>query len=84
VAFGDEDGAVDWHQGQELYATMRRMGKNMILLVYPGENHGLARRPNQIDYARRVRHFFDVYLKGVKAEPWVTEGVPHLRRNDGR
>ncbi len=79
-AFGDQDGAVDWHQGQYLYNTLRRMGKNAVMLVYAGENHGLARRPNQLDYAHKVRHYLDVYLKGAKPEPWVTEDVPYLKQ----
>ncbi|MFY9233476.1 MAG: prolyl oligopeptidase family serine peptidase [Fimbriimonadaceae bacterium] len=83
VAFGDKDGAVDWHQGLYLFNTLRRMGKEIIMLVYEGENHGLARRPNQLDYAKRVRHFFDVKLKGAKPEPWISEGVPFLKRGEG-
>ncbi len=83
IAFGDADGAVDWHQGQYLYNTMRRMGKSIIMLVYPGENHGLAKRPNQLDYAKRVRHFFDVHLQGAKPEPWVTQGVPFVKKGEG-
>lgn len=83
MAFGDQDGAVDWHQGQYLFNTLRRMGKQCVMLVYAGENHGLALRPNQLDYAKRLRHWLDVYLKGDKAEPWVTEGVPFLKQVGG-
>lgn len=81
VAFGTQDGAVDWHQGIYLYNTMRRMGKDLIMLVYEGENHGLARRPNQQDYADRVRHYLDVHLKFAKPQPWVTDGVPFLKKD---
>ena len=81
-AFGDQDGAVDYHQGQYFYNTLRRMGKNAVMLLYAGENHGLARRPNQLDYAHRLRHYFDVYLKGVKPEPWVNQDVPLLKQID--
>lgn len=81
VEEGDNDGAVDWHQSQELYTTMRRMGKQMVLLVYPGENHGLAKKGNQKDYGQRLRHWFDVYLKGEKPEPWVTQGVPYSQKD---
>jgi dipeptidyl aminopeptidase/acylaminoacyl peptidase len=80
--FGDSDGAVDYHQGQYLYNTLRRMGKNAVMLLYAGENHGLAKRANQLDYAHKVRHYLDVYLKGVKPEPWVTEDVPLLKQLD--
>lgn len=79
VEVGTADGAVDWHQGQYLYNTLRRMGKNMVMLVYEGENHGLAQPANMKDYAMRARHFFDVYLKGEKPEKWVNEGVPFIR-----
>lgn len=77
---GDQDGAVPWQQSQYLYQTLRRQGKNCVFLVYPGENHGLSRRPNQLDYAHRLRHFLDVYLRGAKPEPWVTEGVPYIKQ----
>ena len=83
MAFGDADGAVDWHQGQYLYNTLRRMGKQCVMLVYAGENHGLAIRANQLDYARRLRQWLDVYLKGAKPEPWVTEGVPYTKQAGG-
>jgi len=82
IAAGDADGAVDWHQAQYLYQTLRRMGKNAVLLVYAGENHNFTRRPDQLDYSRRLRHFLDVYLKGAKPEPWVTDGVPFLKKDD--
>jgi len=79
VEVGTVDGAVDWHQGQYLYNTLRRMGKNMVMLVYANENHGLAVPANQKDYAMRARHFFDVYLKGATPQKWVNEGVPFIR-----
>lgn len=80
LATGDADGAVDWHQSLMYYSTLRRMGKNAVLLVYPGENHGLAKKANQKDYARRVAHFLDVHLKGAEPEPWVTQGVPYIQK----
>jgi dipeptidyl aminopeptidase/acylaminoacyl peptidase len=77
VAFGDRDGAVDWQQGIVMYNAARRAGKDFVLLVYPGENHSLARRPNQIDYHRRALEWFGHYLKGEPAPEWMTEGVRH-------
>jgi dipeptidyl aminopeptidase/acylaminoacyl peptidase len=75
VAFGDKDGAVDWHQGIEMYSTMRRMEKPFIMLVYADENHSLAKKENQIDYQKRQKEFFDHYLLGKPAQSWITEGV---------
>jgi dipeptidyl aminopeptidase/acylaminoacyl peptidase len=84
VAFGDKDGAVDWHQGIEMYNLARRAGKQFVLLVYPGENHGLAKKPNQIDYQRRALEWFGHYLHGETAPDWITRGVPHLEAEKAR
>ncbi len=80
VAFGDQDGAVDWHQGIELYSTMRRMEKQMVMLVYAGENHGLRKEENMKDYTERIVQWFDHFLLGKDAARWITEGVPYLEK----
>jgi dipeptidyl aminopeptidase/acylaminoacyl peptidase len=80
VTFGDQDGAVDWHQGIEMYITMRRMEKPIIMLVYEGENHSLAKKENQIDYARKVNEFFNHHLLGLDAPDWIEQGVTFLDR----
>lgn len=82
VAFGDEDGAVDWHQGIEMYNAARLASKQFVMLVYEGENHGLRKKPNQVDYHWRVREWFDHYVKGKKAPKWITEGTSYLERED--
>jgi dipeptidyl aminopeptidase/acylaminoacyl peptidase len=84
MAFGTEDGAVEFNQGVEFYNAARRAEKDMVLLVYEGENHGLARKPNQLDYHRRIREWFDHYLKGEPAPQWIKEGVPWLQQEEER
>lgn len=79
MAAGDADGAVDWHQSLYLYNTLRRLGKPAVFLLYPGENHGLERKAVRRDYSARVRHYLEVYLKGVKPEAWISDGVPLLK-----
>ena len=80
VAFGNSDGAVDWHQGIEMYITMRRMGKPFIMLEYDGENHRLAEKENQIDYTKKVHEFFNYYLLGKEATGWLTKGKTYLEK----
>jgi len=80
VAFGDEDGAVDWHQGVEFFNAARLAQKPVVMLVYPGENHGLRKKPNQVDYHHRVLDWFDHYLKGDPAPGWVTGGQSWIER----
>jgi len=50
------------------------------MLIYPGENHSLAEKANQIDYHRRILAWFDHYLKGEEAQPWILKGVSVLDR----
>ncbi len=80
VEFGTEDGAVDFNQGVELYNTMRRMQKPFVMLVYEGENHGLGREENQIDYATRAFEWHEHFLLGEEAADWIDEGLPYLQR----
>nr|MBA2301704.1 S9 family peptidase [Acidobacteriota bacterium] len=79
ILHNDKDGAVDFTQGVEYYNTLRRMGKPVIMLEYVGENHGLARRPNQRDYTVRMKEYFDHYLKGEPAPEWMLKGVSRLK-----
>ena len=80
VAFGDNDGTVHWHQGVELYNIARRAKKDVVMLVYGAEDHSNRRKPNQLDYQRRIVQWFGHYLKGEPAEPWMTSGVSYLDR----
>ena len=72
----DEDGAVPWYQGIELFVALRRLDKPVWMLNYNGEAHGLRQRHNQKDWAIRMQQFFDHYLKGAPAPVWMEEGVP--------
>jgi dipeptidyl aminopeptidase/acylaminoacyl peptidase len=78
IEVGDADGTVFWHQGVELYNVARRARKNVVLLVYANEDHGLRQKPDQIDYHRRIMEWFGHYLKGDAAAPWITNGVAYL------
>lgn len=77
---GDNDGTVPWRQGIELYNVARRAGRNLVMLAYMGEDHGLRQKSNQIDYQRRILAWFGHYLKGEAAEPWITNGQSYLDR----
>ena len=82
ILHNDQDGAVDFTQGIEYFNTLRRMDKPVILLEYPGENHGLARPANQQDYTVRMKEWFDHYLKDAPAPDWMKEGIPRLKMEE--
>jgi dipeptidyl aminopeptidase/acylaminoacyl peptidase len=78
IQFGDEDGAVPWYQGIELYLAMRRLQKDCVFLQYRGEPHHLRKYPNKLDYSIKMKEFFDHYLRGFPAPDWIKKGVPYL------
>ena len=82
ILHNDLDGAVDFTQGIEYFNTLRRLQKPVVLLEYPGENHGLARPANQQDYTVRMKEFFDHHLKGADAPDWLEYGVPRLKMQE--
>lgn len=80
VEIGSEDPTVDMRQGVEFYNYARRAGKNVVMLLYPGEGHSLAKKENAIDYERRILQWFAYYLKGEPAAKWITDGQTWVDR----
>lgn len=78
----DQDGAVPFNQGLEYYNVLRRMGKEVAMLQYVGENHGVAKPANQKDYTIRMREFFDHHLMGAPKPDWLKEGIPRLKMEE--
>jgi dipeptidyl aminopeptidase/acylaminoacyl peptidase len=82
ILHNDNDDAVPWYQGIELYLALRRTGKEAYLFNYNGEFHGLRRRHNQKDFAVRMQQFFDHFLKGAAKPEWMEKGIPYLERDE--
>jgi dienelactone hydrolase len=80
IEVGDSDGTVFFHQGVELYNIARRAKKDVVLIEYAGEDHGLRKKPNQIDYQHRIFAWFGHYLKDEPAAPWISNGESYLER----
>jgi dipeptidyl aminopeptidase/acylaminoacyl peptidase len=80
IMHNDQDGAVPWYQGVELYTGLRRLGKPVWLLNYNGDDHNLMRNANRIDLSIRMRQFFDYYLLGAPMPLWLKEGIPAVEK----
>lgn len=79
ILHNDKDGAVDFSQGIEYFNQLRRLQKQVVMLQYKGENHGLRVPANMKDYTIRMKEFLDHHLMGKPAPKWWIEGVPHLK-----
>ncbi len=80
IMHNDEDGAVPWYQGIEMFTALRRLEKPVWMLNYNGDAHNLVKRENRKDIQRRQQQFFDHFLKGEPAAPWIEHGVPAVRK----
>lgn len=80
IMHNDQDGAVPWYQGIEMFMALRRLGKPVWMLQYNGEAHNLRERKNRKDITIRLQQFFDHYLKGDPMPEWMKNGIPVVRK----
>ncbi|AUP78718.1 alpha/beta hydrolase family protein [Flavivirga eckloniae] len=60
---GKKDSTVDYRQSLEMYFGLRRLNKTCELLLYQNDEHNLMKAENQLDLTRRIKMWFDKYLK---------------------
>lgn len=80
IMHNDEDGAVPWYQGIEMFMALRRLEKPVWMLQYNGEAHNIRARKNRKDITKRLQQFFDHYLKGDPMPRWMRDGIPAIRK----
>lgn len=80
IMHNDQDGAVPWYQGIEMFMALRRLQKPVWMLQYNGEAHNIRARKNRKDITIRLQQFFDHYLKGDPMPKWMKDGIPAVRK----
>ncbi len=80
IMHNDNDGAVPWYQGIEMFMGLRRLGKPAWLLEYNNEEHNLNERRNSKDLSIRLQQFFDHFLKGAPEPAWMRYGIPTSKK----
>jgi len=60
---GENDLRCPIGQSEEFYAALRRLGKPVVMIRYPGEYHGLRRPIHRVDRYERLLAWFDYYRK---------------------
>jgi len=77
---GTHDPTVAIMENLEFYNALRFNGKNVILLAYTGEGHGLRKLGNRRDLTIRFLQFFDHHLLDKQAPDWMIRGVPFIEK----
>jgi dipeptidyl aminopeptidase/acylaminoacyl peptidase len=74
ILHGNVDEAVPFAQGVELYLAFRRLSKNCVMVEYKNEPHHPRKYENKLDWAVKMKEWFDHYVLGKPAAKWITEG----------
>lgn len=72
---GEKDNQVNYNQSLAYYLALRRMKKDLILLVYPEETHVISQPYFQKDLTNRIQEWFDYYLKNNEPKDWIKKGI---------
>ena len=71
----DQDEAVSFYDGRNLFLALRRLQRPVWMLNYMGQGHFLTSRPAEVDWTIRLQQFFDHYLKDIPMPRWMKEGI---------
>ena len=77
---GEDDATVRWMHSVEFYNGLRWFGKDVTLLSYPGEGHGLRQYENQKDFQIRTRQFINHHLRGAPTPAWMESGRTFIQK----
>jgi dipeptidyl aminopeptidase/acylaminoacyl peptidase len=80
IMHNDQDDAVPWYQGIELFVGLRRLQKEVYMINYNNDVHNPASRANQKDMAQKMQEFFDAKLKGAEPPEWMKVGIPATKK----
>jgi acetyl esterase/lipase len=80
ILHNDNDDAVPYTQGLEMFTALKRLGKKVWLINYNGEPHGVLQRKNRKDLSARFDQFFGWLLKNEQPAKWLSDGVPALKK----
>ena len=76
ILHNDQDAAVPWYQGIEMFMGLRRLNQPVWMLNYNGEPHWPTKWENIRDYNIRMQQYLDHYLMEQPMPVWMKEGVP--------
>ncbi|TKJ28580.1 peptidase S9 [bacterium (candidate division B38) B3_B38] len=60
---GQNDYRCPLPQSEQMYLSLKKLGLETELVIYPGESHGVRRPDHQLDRLNRIVKWFNKYLK---------------------
>jgi len=71
IMHGKKDHIVSISQSTEIFAALRRLGKQTWLLQYDDESHTIENQNKQLDFNEKQQQFFNYFLKDTPIPDWM-------------
>lgn len=68
---GNKDYVVNWQQSLLMFNALKKLNKEVTLLIYENEDHYIHKEKNQKDVSLKVKQWFDYYLKDKEKPKWL-------------
>jgi len=68
---GKDDNQVHWRNSQGWYLLLKRLNKEVNLLMYPNTGHVMMNEEDINDVATKAKSWFDYYLKDIEKPKWL-------------
>lgn len=72
---GKKDYVVNWTQSVTMFLALKRLKKDVNMVLYPDEGHVLMKKKNIIDSSEKIKSWFDYNLKNKDRPNWLREGL---------
>lgn len=76
IVTGGKDYQVNYQQSYMMFLALKRLNKEVNLLLYPSEAHTMETPGTRIDYNEKIKEWFDYKLKEIRKPEWLKEGLP--------
>ena len=63
IIHGSNDPRVPLSEAEQIHHKLKELGRDVHLLVYPDEGHGLAKLKNRLNAYPKVAEFLDIHLR---------------------
>lgn len=68
---GKSDYKINWNQSVMYFMALKKAGKQVNMLLYPGEDHELLNTENKKDASDKINSWFEYYLKNGNKPDWL-------------
>ncbi|ERJ59344.1 alpha/beta hydrolase family protein [Sphingobacterium paucimobilis] len=68
---GKSDYKINWNQSVMYFMALKKAGKQVNMLLYPGEDHELLNAENKKDASDKIKSWFEYYLKNGNKPDWL-------------